>query len=757
MFNIDIKKIIRKGDKQYILGESAHADLEVLINKCKQTLPNPNIEIIKKAFHTCYEVHKDKNRKSGMPYYTHPLAVSMIVMNEIPLDETSVVAALLHNTLDDPDKYTVKDLRSEFGSTVADIVEGISKIRYIESYKLDHLNQLENYRKLLLSLFKDVRIILIKLADRLHNMRTLQFISPDTQIRIAKETLEIYAPFANRFGLRNIKWELEDLSFKYINRPAYDEIKKTLYGTRKDREEYIKQLISPIKEKIAKDEFLKKNKLKFEIHGRPKHIYSIYNKMKIRKKGIDELYDLFAVRIILDSDDPYMCFYVYGLVGSVYPPVPETFKDYISSPKKNGYQSIHTAVVGIDNKPVEVQIRTKTMHEISERGVAAHFNYKRGPLNIQSVLDDRNIQEWMSIVREIFENAGDPVTRELMESVRRDIFLDEINVVTPANEFRTLPKDSTPLDFAFDIHTEIGYHCIGAKVNGRIVPLNHRLRNGDQVEILTSQNQKPNSEWLKFVVTSRAKSQIHKYLRDERRAAIDQGRLIWKKACKDNSVKTDRELFEEILKSIGYENGDEFYLALGNDEISVEKIIHLLRIKIRNGVRDSREFTRTDNNALLKQNAVKGIADGYIKRNGRYRTVIIAPCCNPVEGDHIKGYKVADDEIVIHRSDCRRISGLLSSGNPMLISITWDEINPKKQITDLAITGEDRPAMMNDISRIIMAFDGANINGVSFDTNDNMFEGIVSLDIKSPEHVDNMISEIYRVPGVKKVEKLYNG
>ena len=484
------------------LGKDPEADLQLLLSECNRMLSKVDEELITKAFRFCVEIHKNDTRADGRPYYSHLLATALIVVREITLDDISVAAALLHDVVEDHEpRVSLSDLRKDFGDTIAEIVDGVTKIRDISKSK--EITRAESYRKLLLSLVNDVRVILIKFADRLHNMRTLDHLNPESQKRIAKETMEIYAPFAHRFGLGSIKWEMEDLAFKYLDREHYDEVKSGLKSTRKEREDFINGFISPIEER------LQANHIKFEISGRPKHIYSIYNKMRMQEKRIDELYDLFAIRIILDTDDKNECFFVYGIVSEIYTPVPERFKDYISVPKKNNYQSLHTTVIGNDGKRVEVQIRTRTMHEIAEKGVAAHFNYKAESLGKKITFGNKDLEEWANWMRDVFDNAGggDEAVQQLLESFRLNLYQQELQVFTPKGELRVLPMNSTPIDFAFDIHSAIGLHCIGAKVNGRIVSLDYKLQNGDQVEIITSKNQSPNRDWERFIVTHKAKEQ----------------------------------------------------------------------------------------------------------------------------------------------------------------------------------------------------------------------------------------------------------
>jgi RelA/SpoT family (p)ppGpp synthetase len=451
--------------------------LDDLLSVCRKNLRTVNEDLIRRAFEFSIEAHKNDIRASGDPFFNHPYEVAMVVAKEVPLDDVSVASALMHDVAEDTD-YEIKDIRQEFGDTIADIVDGATKISDI--FRSHEVTQAESYRKLLLSMVNDIRVMLLKFADRLHNMRTLEYLPKDKQVRLAKETLDIYAPFAHRFGLAKIKWELEDLSFKYIHPEEYEEIAHKIKTRRRERESYIKKFVEPIENRLREEG------MSFEVEGRPKHIYSIYNKMVNRGKPLDEIYDLFAVRIILDTDNTNDCFTAYGVVTSIYIPIPERFKNYISVPKKNGYQSIHATVVGLEGKKVEVQIRTRAMHEVAEKGVAAHWRYKENRTQL-----DEELENWITWVREIFEHADEEApAKQLMESFKLNLYQDEIYVFTPTGELKILPQSATPVDFAFAVHSNIGQHCLSAKVNGRIVPLDAHLHSGDQVEIITSKNQR---------------------------------------------------------------------------------------------------------------------------------------------------------------------------------------------------------------------------------------------------------------------------
>lgn len=579
MPNLASSLFYKKNSSNIILGLNPQDDLEVLLNECKSNIRGFEPKKIKRAFEILYDAQKNRIGINSMPAYTHPLNVALIVAKELPLDEESVIAALLHDIWDKDNKYDSSFINVEFGEAINQMLEGLHKIRDLDIDALDEPEQIENYRKFLIALASDFRIILIKLADVLENMRNIGYLPEIEQFRLARETMEIYTPFANRLGVRNLKWELDDLSFAVLHPKEYEEIHNYLQASYEDREKYIERFIQPLLERLNKDEFLKRNRINFEITGRAKHIFSIYNKMLLRQKSIEELYDLFAIRVILDSDDPNLCFYVYGLTAGVYPPVSETFKDYISTPKKNGYQSIHVAVYGLDNRIVEIQIRTKKMHEYSERGVAAHFRYKPS-VDKSSILEADQIQRWLSIVREIFENPENEDSQILLDEVRANLFADEIYVYTPTNDFITLPVNSTPLDFAYTIHTDIGNHFVAAKVNGRITEIDYHLKNGDRIEIITSNNIKPTEEWLNYVVTSRGRNEINKFLKEERKQKKNQGILKWKETLRKYKKQIDDNQLESFLKSNfslkEYETTSDFYIAISEDKIDLDAFINYI-------------------------------------------------------------------------------------------------------------------------------------------------------------------------------------
>lgn len=574
-FSIFSKKIVDRP----LEGVNPEEDFQALINQLKINKIQFDQKKFRHAFDIILEVNHNTLHINGLPRYTHPLSVAMIVIREIPMDEDSILSALMHDIWKVSDKYDFDYIKKEFGENIAQIVDSLHKIRDIDSVTLSNPEKIENYRKFLIAIATDYRVILIKLADVLDNMRNIQFFPETEQKRRAVETFEIYNPFANRLGLRNLKWELDDLAFKILNPKEFEEISNYLAASKQQREEYIKRFIEPLNDLLLKNEFLKKNKVTFEINGRAKHIYSIYNKTILRGKPVDELYDLFAIRVILGTSDPYMCHYVYGLLASLYPPVPETFKDYIGTPKKNGYQSIHTAVFGLENKIVEIQIRTESMHLYSEQGIAAHFNYK-SQLPKNSILENKEIQRWLDVVREIFENEQNVNPTEILEEVKTNLFADEIYVYSPVNEFITLPVNSTTLDYAYKIHTEIGDHYVGAKVNGKIVPIEYVLRNGDKVEIIVSNNAKPSEDWLNYVVTSKAKNHLVQYFKDLRKEKQRIGKLRWEKESRYRKLNLEESQIIKYLEEYNITKISEFYELLGDENIDVEKIVLYLKGKV---------------------------------------------------------------------------------------------------------------------------------------------------------------------------------
>ena len=708
--------------------------LDDLLEVCRLNLPSVNEELVTKAFELSYEAHKNDFRASGEPYFSHPYQVAMIVAKEIPLDDISVISALLHDVIEDAE-IDQQFLAKEFGKEVAEIVDGVTKIGGI--FKGQDISQAENYRKLLLSMVNDIRVILVKFADRLHNMRTLEFVNQDKQRRIARETLEIYAPFANRFGLARVKMELEDLAFKYLNKEAYDDLVRKIKNKRKERESYIAKFNAPIIEK------LNEHKISFNISGRPKHFYSIYRKMIKRNKPFEEIYDLFAVRIILESNDSNECYYVLGIINQIYIPVPDRFKDYISIPKTNNYQSIHTTVIGPDGRLVEVQIRTKKMHEIAERGVAAHWKYKESKIS-----NDIELEKWVNWVREVFDNASkEEASNELLASFKLNLYQDEIYVFTPKGDLRRLPVNSTPVDFAFEIHSKVGYHCIGSKVNGKIVPLDTILNSGDQVEIITSKNQHPNRSWLLFVKTHKAKSAVRKWVNGEEEKMVETGKEIWEKKLKKYKLSFNSDDLIKFTQTYKFDNTSQFFKSIAQDKINLDDLLIPHKEKETKEVTNDLEF---ENFAKLARTDIGGVlVDGKID-NVKYT---FAKCCSPIPGDPIVGFITIGEGIKIHRKNCPDLINLLKKDENRLIPVQWPNTDSSFFVAGLSILGEDSPGILKDISHSITSYQNTNIKSVNISANNSLFKGTITLYVKNLEHLSRIIERLKKNKGIYSVER----
>ena len=705
-----------------------------LVTACKQNFPSIDESFLSRGLEFAIEAHKNDRRASGDEYITHPFEVALIVAQEIPLDDITVVSALLHDTVEDTEIN--KDLiQREFGKEVAEIVDGVTKISGI--FKGHEITQAENFRKLLLSMVKDVRVILVKFADRLHNMRTLEHLQPEKQRRISQETLEIYAPFAHRFGLAQFKWELEDLAFKYLNKVAYDEISNKINAKRNEREAFIKKFAEPISKK------LNEYKLDYEINGRAKHLYSIYRKMVRRNKPFEEIYDLFAIRIILDTKDKNDCYTTLGIVNQMYHPVADRFKDYISIPKTNNYQSIHTTVVGPDGKLVEVQIRTRNMHEIAERGFAAHWRYKEN-----KTTTDKNLESWVNWVRDIFESATrDEEKKDLIENFKLNLYQDEIYVFTPKGDLKRLPISATPVDFALEIHSKVGHHCIGAKVNGKIVPLDTKLHSGDQVEVILSKNQHPNKNWLKFAVTHKAKSEIRKYLNKEEEEIVNAGKELWEKRIKKLKLSFSQEDVLKLAVALKFEGTKHFFKSIAQGKIGLDEILAANKDKDKKekiSVLEFDSFASSARNlagAILVDDKVDGILYSYAK------------CCNPIPGDPVIGYVTIGEGVKIHRRSCKNLSNIQDKNESKFITVQWPENESSLFVAGLKITGTDSPGILNDISHAIVSYQNTNIKSVNISTADSAFDGSVTLYVHNIEHLNRIIERLKKIKGVTLVER----
>ncbi|MEP0986751.1 bifunctional (p)ppGpp synthetase/guanosine-3',5'-bis(diphosphate) 3'-pyrophosphohydrolase [Ekhidna sp.] len=711
-----------------------------LLRKAKPILKDGDAKIIKKAFNTSMEAHSGMRRRSGEPYIYHPLEVAEICIAEIGLGTTSIVAALLHDVVEDTD-YELEDIERLFGKKVAVIIDGLTKISGV--FDQGSSQQAENFRKMLLTLSDDVRVILIKLADRLHNMRTLESMPRNKQLKIANETIYLYAPLAHRLGLYAFKSELEDLYLKYSEPEVYDEIAGKINETKDSRNKFIRNFIRPIKDK------LNALNIEYEIKGRPKSIHSIWNKMKKQSVPFEEVYDLFAVRIILNvpyREEKAFCWQVYSLVTDYYQPNPDRLRDWISIPKANGYESLHTTVMSDTGKWVEVQVRTTRMDEIAEKGYAAHWKYKDG-----KTTDETGLEMWITKVREILEQ-NDGTAIEFVDDFRSNLYSDEVFVFTPKGDLRTLPQGATALDFAFDIHTEIGEHCLGAKVNQKLVPLNFELKNGDQVEILTSNKQKPNESWLQYVVSSKAKSKIKDALKEERKVFIDEGREIVKRKLKQLKIDYRQTVLEDIAHYFNVKSASDMLYLVGTGKIDHSLIKSFAKSdkvdKLKPNVREAKDVQeklsrvrKTDSDLLLLGEDLDIIDYKFAK------------CCNPIAGDDVFGFVTVSDGIKIHRTTCPNAAELLSNYGYRIIKAKWASSRKHSFEATLSIIGTDRMGLVSDVSNIISEELKVNMRSLSINTEGGIFEGIIRLYVEDTSHLDKLSHKLEKVNGVVKVSR----
>jgi len=687
---------------------------------------------IRKAFDLALDAHKDMRRKSGEPYIYHPLAVAQICAEEIGLGTTSIVCALLHDTVEDTD-VTLEDIRHGFGNKVAQIIDGLTKISGVFDQTTNSI-QAENFRKMLLTLSEDVRVILIKLADRLHNMRTLDSMSRKNQMKISSETLYLYAPLAHRLGLYNIKTELEDLSIKYTEQERYFEIAQKLQDSKVQRNKYIRSFIDPI------DSELKAQGFGFEVKGRPKSIYSILNKMKKQGITFEEVYDLFAIRIIIDvpiDEEKGACWNIYSIVTDFYYPNPDRLRDWISSPKSNGYESLHTTVMGPKGKWVEVQIRTTRMNEIAEKGYAAHWKYK----DSAGGNNESGLEDWLTRVREILENP-DASAVDFLDDFKLNLFSEEVFVFTPKGELRKMPANATALDFAFDIHSDLGSKCIGAKVNNKLVPLSHNLSNGDQVEIITSKKQKVNDEWLKFVVTAKAKSKIKQLLKEEKREASLVGKEWLERKFKQAGFPFNAEKLNALTNYFRYQSSLDLFYAISNEKFDRSKLDLEAVFHQAPHLKESQKHVSGTGAVKKKLYSAETILFGESMDELDFG---LARCCNPIPGDEIIGFITVGEGIKVHRTSCPNAIKLSSNYGYRIIKATWANTPVKSQNAFLAgikVTGIDDVGIISKITDTISKQLQVNMKSITVESNSGTFEGILTLYIFDTSHLDNLIQKI---------------
>jgi guanosine-3',5'-bis(diphosphate) 3'-pyrophosphohydrolase len=718
-----------------------------LLRQAKPILKPGDTKLIKKAFSISLEAHKEMRRKSGEPYIYHPLEVALVCVEEIGLGSTSIIAALLHDVVEDTD-LELEDIEREFGHKVMTIIDGLTKISGVFDYGSSQ--QAENFRKMLLTLSDDVRVILIKLADRLNNMRTLASMPRHKQLKIASETMYLYAPLAHRLGLYAIKSELEDLYLKYTDTDTYMEIVQKINESKTYRKKFIKSFIQPIEDELTKQDF------KFTIKGRPKSFYSIYNKMKKQGIPFEEVYDLFAVRIIIQSqleNEKADCWQVYSIVTDFYRPNPDRLRDWISTPRSNGYESLHTTVMSNTGQWVEVQIRTDRMDEIAERGYAAHWKYKdRDTIGGKT---GSGLDDWIGQVRSILE-SNDSNAIEFMDDFRGNLFHDEVFVFTPKGDLKVLPIGATALDFAFEIHTEIGAKCIGAKVNQRLVPISHTLKNGDQVEILTSNKQKPTDDWLNNVVTSRAKAKIKDALREDKKSAILDGREIVQRKLKAMKMDFNSETIEQLRAYFELKTANEFYYRVGKGSIDPTRIkafkdfkeVQKGKSKVGEKVKDESTFTK-------EIKSLKGSEHDQLLIGEDMDVVdyILAKCCNPIPGDDVFGFVTINEGIKIHRTSCPNALELLSNHGNRVIKARWTSQKLIAFLAGLRILGTDRVGLINDVTKVISNELKVNMRSITVDSDAGIFEGIIKLYVHSTEHLDHLIKNLQQVDGIIKISR----
>lgn len=710
-----------------------------LLRAFKIPLSKNDKNFIRKAFDVALEAHKETRRKSGEPYIYHPIAVAHIVVEEMGLDVTSVVAALLHDTVEDT-YITLDDIEILFGKKERFLIDGLTKVSGV--FDQSSSDQAENFRKMLLTLSDDVRVILIKIADRLHNMRTLGSMPKQKQLKIASETQYMYAPLAHRLGLYNIKTELEDLSLKYKEPEEYSAIFDKLQKSKGVRTRFINQFSEPIKKALDKEHF------KYELKGRTKSVFSIWNKIKKQNISFEEVYDLFAIRIILDSKtkrEKADCWKVYSIVTDFYKPNTERLRDWISNSKANGYESLHATVMSDAGKWVEVQIRTKRMDEVAEKGLAAHWSYKGGG-------KVSGIDKWLSQIRELLENP-EANALDFIDDFKLNLFADEIYVFTPGGDLKKLPKGATALDFAFEIHSDVGAKCMGAKVNTRLVPLSHELKSGDQVEILTSKNQNPKEDWLNFVITGKAKAKIKSSLKEEMKEVANDGKEILQR--KFNNWKIDFKSVNISLleKYYGIPSATELYYLIAKNKIDLRKIKQL---KVVNGtlVLEQTESKKPKAKEQSSSQVQKGSDTLILNDNNTKLEYKLAACCNPIAGDDVFAFVTVNDGIKVHRTKCPNATQLLGSYNYRVLKAQWESQKEQEFLAKLTFKGIDDMGLVQKITNTISQELHINMKSISFESNDGIFEGKIGVFVHNTRHLNDLIKKLKQIDGVRTVKRI---
>ncbi len=678
--------------------ERHHDLVDELLAEVEAYKPDADRELLTRAFDFAANAHDGQVRRSGQEFIYHPWGAAKILAG-LRLDEPTLAAALLHDTVEDTD-VEIEDIRAEFGEEIAKLVEGVTKLTRVQFQSREHA-EAENYRKLIVAMAEDVRVILIKLADRLHNLRTIEYMGKQTQVRKAKETLEVYAPLAHRLGIHAIKWELEDLAFQTLHPRKYEEIKQMVAERRTDREEHVREAAMVLQQELDQVD------IPSEIAGRAKHFYSIYDKMAKKGREFNEIYDLTAMRVIVgrEGDEGTRdCYGALGLIHSLWKPMPGRFKDYIAMPKFNGYRALHTTVIGPSGRPLEIQVRTHSMHATAEFGIAAHWLYKRG-----NEIADADWLTWVQQLMDVGADEADP--DEFMKSLRTDLFEDEVHVFTPKGQVKTLPAGSTPIDFAYAVHTDVGHRTVGAKINGRIVPLHYRLQNGDFVEILTSkQGRAPSRDWLALAKSSRARNNIRQwYSRETREEQEVKGRDALEQALKQQNLPYAKlrgsAVLAQVIRDSGFKKADDFYVALGAGKLQPGAIVNkvIQRLKTEQVAEEAPVITKTPK----ARSAVSSNEMGVVVEGVEDVLIRLAKCCTPVPGDPIVGYISLGKGITIHRNDCPNVKALMKN-EERFTPVSWDGDSTKSFRVQVAVDSWDRPRLLEDVARTF-AEHGANI------------------------------------------------
>jgi guanosine-3',5'-bis(diphosphate) 3'-pyrophosphohydrolase len=721
-------------EKKLILRE-----YRALLRSLKSRIKPGDRRLIRQAFEIAADAHKTTRRKSGEPYILHPLAVARICAEEIGLGVRSTICSLLHDTVEDTD-ITLENIQREFGDEIAKIVDGLTKISNVVDVNASQ--QAENFRKILLTLTDDPRVILIKLADRLHNMRTMDSMKQEKQLKISSETIYVYAPLAHRMGLYTIKTEMEDLAMKYLEAQTYKEIAQKLSETKRERTKFINEFIKPLKDNLEKGNF------DFEIYGRPKSIHSIWNKMKKKGVSFEEVYDLFAIRVILNSPpekEKEDCWKVYSMITDEYTPLPERLRDWLSNPKSNGYEALHTTVMGPTGKWVEVQIRTKRMNEIAEKGLAAHYKYKEG------AQDESRFDKWFNQIREVI-TTQDVDSVDFLQDFKMSFLAEEIYIYTPKGDVKMLPIGATALDFAFGVHSEVGSKCIGAKVNHKLVPISHKLRSGDQVEIITSNKQKPSEDWLNFVVTAKARSKIKDSLKEEKKAVAEEGKYTVQRKLEGLGVAVNQHNIDELVTYYKLASPLELYygVAIKNIDLKELKEFKVTGDKLE-GPKPLRVMeAKPEYQPALTKKDTELIIFGESSDRIVYN---LANCCKPIPGDDVFGFVTTGKGLTIHRTTCPNATKLLSNYGHRIVKTKWAKNNEISFLTGLKIIGMDDVGVVNKITNIISGDLRINISAITIESKEGLFEGTIKLFVHDKEELDELVMRLKSLKGIESVDR----